>query len=313
MYRFSIVVPRLNDPRLFEDTLASVLRYRTDSCQVIVAHNEQYEDPYDLGREVDFVATKRKPHLIRMFNDALRVAKGEFVLLLRPGVQLNENWWQPVLESFQDPDVGSVSPAIVGTKDPSRLVTGGVRSGFSFGRKLVGNKKSLSARRTRKLSPIGPTSWAGFYRRSLLASLGSCDEQLDSLYLDLDLAHSLQNLKFDCVFCPDSVMTIDKPIHITDEATIAHGKSAQRTLLRQNELTPGQRTMKTCIATMVEIASLPLGIENWQHAIQRVGAMKLRDIDRHHWDLISVLNKQRTRLVESGNPLANQESVRNAA
>ncbi len=313
MYRFSIVVPLLNDLRLFEDTLASVLRYRTESCQVIVAHNEQYEDPYDLGREVDFVATKLKPHLIRMFNNALRVAKGEFVLLLRPGVQLDENWWEAVLEAFADPDVGSVSPAVVATSEPSRLVTGGVRTGFSFARKLVGQKKSLNSRRIRRIKPVGPTSWAGFYRRSLLASLGSCDEQLDSLYLDLDLALSLQNLKFGCTFCPDSVMTIDKPTCITDEATIAHGKSAQRTLLRQNELTPSQRMMKTSLATLSEFASLPFGISNWQHAIQRVGAMKLRDIDRHHWDLITVLNKQRARLIDSGQQYASHETVRKAA
>ena len=114
MQTFSMILPILGDYDLFEDTVASVLRHRPAGTQIIVAHDGKYEDPYDLaGDQVEFVSINRRAKLIRLFNAGVKRATGDIVGFLRPGTELSEGWHQPVLETFSDPEIGSVAPVIV--------------------------------------------------------------------------------------------------------------------------------------------------------------------------------------------------------
>lgn len=297
MYRFSIIVPLLGSPSLFEATLSSILRYRPDNCQVIVPHDGSYEDPHGLAGEVELLTTTQPANLIGLFNCGLEVARGEIVSLIRPGVELQENWDSTIGDAFEDVDVGSVTPAIISNSNNSCLVAAGVSSDLKFSRKRVGAGKRLNSRRLTKIRALAPTSWAAFYRRSLLTALGSCDEQLDPHYLDVDLGLSLQNLKFGCVFRPDCVVTIDDETLISNEFRTAHGKSAQRALTRHRVMTTSQRITRTSIATLLDLLNTPFSLTHLNHALQRIGAIRMRRIDRHHMDLLEVLSKQRQRLV----------------
>jgi len=53
--RLSIVIPCLGGAAEFDATLVSVLQHRPADCEVLVIHNEPYDDPYALGHEVRFV------------------------------------------------------------------------------------------------------------------------------------------------------------------------------------------------------------------------------------------------------------------
>ena len=302
MSRFSVVVPLLGKPALFEDTLASVLRYRCPASQIIVAHADAYEDPYGLGKEVDFVEVKSQSptsavSLIQLFNAASRVARGEIVAMIRPGVQLNENWDGLVAAAFADPNVGCVAPAVVSSKMTNRLVVAGVTASSSFNRRLVGSNQRLGARQVTGLKPLGPTSWAAFYRRTLLSALGEFDEQLDPLYLDLDLALSLQTLNFGCKFHPDCVVTVTDADAIETESTLAHGRSAQRAVVRYADYSRSYQRMKLWQAVLAELAVSPWRHNNLLHAWQRLSATKFQSVDEHHRSLLAVLKKQRPRLI----------------
>ena len=302
MSRFSIVVPLVGKLSLFEDTLASVLRYRCPASQIIVAHANAYEDPYGLGKEVDFVAIKPSSAsssvgLIELFNAAVRVARGEFVALIRPGAQLRENWDSLITLAFSDPNVGSVAPALVAGNLTNRIVAGGITAGGSYNRKLVGSNQRFVTRQVASLKPLGPTSWAAFYRRSLLTAIGEADEQLDPMYLDLDLALSLKALNFGCEFCPDCVVSLADANAITGEAGLPHGRSAQRAVARYSNLLSSQQQLKMLQAMSAEIAVSPWQRSNLLHAWQRLSAAKYRSADDHHRSLIAVLKQQRQRLV----------------
>ena len=261
MYRFSVVVPLLGNVDVFEETLASVLRHRPERCQIIAVHDGRYDDPHGLADEIDFVATAPNADLIRLFNAGVDRSRGEFVGLIRPGIHLRERWDEQVASEFVDPQVGSVAPAIVDHARPHRVVAAGVATNSLFARKLAAADKRISTVRRNKIQPLGPTSWSAFYRRSLLTALGSCDEQLDPHYLDLDLALSLRQLDFDCVFCPDWIVQIEDPAWIQQESGLPHGKSAQRSLIRHAGLTGSQRARRTAIAVLTDLAmpqSVPL-------------------------------------------------------
>ena len=53
--RLSIIIPCLGGGAEFDGTLVSVLQNRPADCEVIVAHTDDYGDPYALRGEVEFV------------------------------------------------------------------------------------------------------------------------------------------------------------------------------------------------------------------------------------------------------------------
>lgn len=291
MPQFSVIVPFLGDIGLFEGTLASVLRYRPDNTQVIVAHDGLFRDLHDLGDEVDFAISGRAAQLTRLFNCGIRHSEGEFIALIRPGIELDENWQEPIARVFADQRVGCVSPLIISPAKPSRVVAAGVAKEFGFRRRLCGLNSFAQARKLRRLSPLGPTSWAAFYRSSTLQQIGSFDEMLQPVYLDLDLALSISTLGFDCVFEPDCVVSIDRAAPLVREASLAHGRSAQRAIRRHSYDASVGATLLTITSELIRSPLQPWLI---QHALQRVNAGRLADIDRHFADKLSrVVRHQR--------------------
>ncbi len=303
MVRFSLVIPQFShasnkaDQR-FDDTLAAALRYRCDSCQIIVVHDGDYDDPYDLGHEVDFVTNSGNANnLIEQFNSGVRAARGTFVGILRPGVQLDEGWEDAIATAFEDASTGSVAPAVVSGNTKSKLITAGVSTSRNFTRQLVAAGKTFSGRNGKRIQPLGASSWAGFYRRNLLNALGDIDATLDSVYLDLELALSLKSLGFGCQFSPDCLVTLDEAIMIEVEASQPHGQSAQRAFVRHGESATAPSLIQTLATMTGEMLVSPWKRQNMRHAFQRLGTAKFTREDLHLRELLSVLKKQRERLI----------------
>ena len=277
MPNFSIIIPFENDVDAFHETVASALRHRPEQSQVILVHDGTYHDPHALGEEVEFVETTRRKNLIRLFNAGTQSANQEVIAFLRPGVELNSDWHLPVAESFANPKVGSVSPLIHSSRQPNRVVTTGIDAAFGCSRKLVGQNAGASARST-KFKPLGPSSWAAFYRKSLLEQIGSCDDLLDPVYLDLELAFIAQKLGFQCRYQPDCRIAISQPTWIQREANSPHGCSAERASRRHSR----EHSLGiTLLAACSEIFKSPLNPSFLKHAWQRFNASRFADIDRH--------------------------------
>lgn len=269
---FSLVVPFLSDVEKLEATLASVLRYRPDDSQVIVVHDGRYPDPHQLD-EVDFVVAPTGASLGSQLGCALRIAEGPLVGLIRPGVELDECWDDSIREAFEDDQVASVSPSLVEEARPNKLVVAGVEVGSGNKRRYLGAGMRLG-RKARRLSPLGPSSWAGFYRRSVIDLLGTPDEQLDSHYLDVDLALGMRQLGFRSVFRSDCVMTVESHEEVAKELKIPHGTSAARAQHRFELARPS-----SAIHSLFELMSAPFQPWLVKHVMGKLAAASMRDID----------------------------------
>ena len=170
MSRFSIIVPLIGENHLFENTLAAVLRYRPNDCQVIVVHDGNYGDPFDLDGEVKFVNADQRD-LISFLNVGLCYVSGEFTVVIRPGIEVDENWNLGLESAFENQDVGSVTPLIVRRNRPNRILAAGVCADSTWTRKIVGHGRSASPRQIRRLKTQGPTSWFAVYRTAALKLL----------------------------------------------------------------------------------------------------------------------------------------------
>lgn len=286
----TIILPVQAEIQPFEDTLASVLRYLPTGTQVVVVHDGRYQNPHGLD-EVDFVISSGNATLGEQLGSALRVAEAPLIGLVRPGIQMDENWHESIFEAFEDEQVASVAPAVVDEHKPNRLVTAGVEASKALMRKLSGTHVRLG-RKASKLRPMGPTSWAGFYRRRVLDLLGTPDGQLDSLYLDLDLAMGIRQLGLTCAFRQDCVFTTEDATLIVQEAAQPHGCSAARAKTRF-----GQRT-SSFGESLVELLTSPLKPWYLKHVFGKLSARSMKDIDQAY----------RRRLVQKTAELQDAES-----
>jgi hypothetical protein len=114
--QFSIIVPQLGTTGQFEDTLASVLRTRPDSTQVVVVHGQGYQDPHGLSGEVEFYDAGRSPNLSQLWNAALAQARGQWVVWLHPGIELNDGWDFDLADEFSDKHIACLLPPIFGVQ-----------------------------------------------------------------------------------------------------------------------------------------------------------------------------------------------------
>lgn len=275
MQTFSLILPILGDTHLFEDTIATALRHRPAGTQIIVVHDGKYRDPYDLaGDQIEFVSINKRANLIRLFNAGIERTTGDIVGFLRPGAELSEGWHHAILESFNDPDVGSVAPVIVKRGGSQTAVATGVGCGLGFRRKLEGRGKSVRSIDPNRIDLYGPTSWAGFYRRNLLAVLfqetGPLDENLDSHYLDLELGLSFRTMGYDCESCPECLISVASPAKVRREARKPHGESAHRAFIRHVlHIGSTSHAAKRYWTIATEVLSSPLQPWKLRHAMQR--------------------------------------------
>ena len=108
--KLAILIPIKKNLADFETTLASILRWRPEHCQVIVTHDGSYQDPYDLSDEVDFYELK-KSDWTRWFGDVIQLVDSEYVFSIQPGFEVSEGWFEQIEAQFKQESVVSVSPA----------------------------------------------------------------------------------------------------------------------------------------------------------------------------------------------------------
>jgi hypothetical protein len=198
--RLAIVISATGSIELLESTLVSVLENRPADCEIFVALDREYNDPYDLAGEVQFVSG-RQSRLIDSVNQAIATTRAHFVHLLASGCTVSEGWTNPALGRFGDRRVAAVAPVVYDADDPARIVAAGLAYSASGRRTLVAHGKSETPA---SVNLLGACSFAAFYRRAALELVGGLCPQLGLAQADVDLACSFRQAGMLAVVEPSS-------------------------------------------------------------------------------------------------------------
>jgi hypothetical protein len=190
--RLSIIIPMLGDPELMETGLVSVLENRPVGCEVLLALNGEYGNPYELDDEVRFVAAPDGAPWAESCNLAVEQAAAEIVHLLMPGVEATAGWTDAPLRHFRDADMAAVTPLVLDRRRRGRILAAGV--GYRAGRRLICGRYQAEHQVAKlpKTPVVGPSRLAGFYRKSYLTALGGFETALGDELADVDLALRMQ-------------------------------------------------------------------------------------------------------------------------
>lgn len=205
--RLSIVVPIGRDLAAFERTLISVLENRPPSCEILVAHDGSYDDPFDLCDEVEFVVAD-SGNFVNLVSTAALLARGCYVHILADGVRATTTWVDAALEKFEHADAGAVAP-VIREAASQQIIAGGWCDGVDRlcksawqGREPASKKESLV---------IGAYLQASFWRREILCSLSKAflsDSSEESAYV---YEHLMRDAGWRCVLAEESDVLCDAP------------------------------------------------------------------------------------------------------
>lgn len=208
MSRLSIVIAAWGSRAELEATLVSVLENRPEACEIIVALNEPYADPYDLSDEVRFLELPAKTGLVDAWNETLTLCRGAVVHFLACGATVDRDWVTHALSAFDDRRVAAVVPTVAQGTDRGQAAV----SGWRFSRGGACRPLALPAvAEPREAVWEGATSVAAFYRRAALRPAGPVfDASLEAEIASLDLCLRLAQAGHKVVLQPNSRVATDR-------------------------------------------------------------------------------------------------------
>lgn len=165
--RLSIVVPIGPDLAAFESTLISVLENQPAGCELLVAHDGTYDDPFDLCDEVKFVIAD-SDHLGDLVSAAALAARGRHIHLLADGIRATPGWVDEALEKFEHFDAAAVAPVIRHAAS-GRIIAAGWCDGVD--RLCKNAMQGQQEARSRRPLLIGSYLQASFWRAEILRAL----------------------------------------------------------------------------------------------------------------------------------------------
>lgn len=202
MPRLAIVITANGSIESLESTLVSVLENRPADCEVVVALSGPYADPYELAGEVRFVAAEQGSSLQSTIR-ALSSVKAPFVHLLSSGCRVSEGWADRALQRFGDKQVAAVVPLVVRADDEATIFAAGI--GYRPGGvryRVAQDARELDNEALSRI--VGPGSFAAFYRKAAVDSVGGLCARLNAVTADADLAMSLAAAGYTIVVEPQA-------------------------------------------------------------------------------------------------------------
>lgn len=186
MTQLAVIIACHSRTDLLEKTLVSVLQNRPRRSEILVSHTGCYQDPYDLGDEVQFLSNPQCDSIPQLFNAGLKECGSKNICLLTAGIEVGSEWEVEAIDLLNHHDASSVTPLLVDSKT-SHVAAMGVQLSPSGQRTIVGRGKELNSGAFEK-SAVGPTIAAGFFQRSVLDELDGFSEDLGGELADVDLA-----------------------------------------------------------------------------------------------------------------------------
>jgi len=197
--RLSIIIPVLGDGISLDDTLVSVLENRPADSEILVVHNLPYDDPYQLGDEVRFIAAMPGATLADCLNLGIAASRSPVVHVLACGVEVLPGWADAALRHFRAPTVAAVAAVVLYGDDPQKVVSAGLGYRAEGAVWRLDRGKTLAQIGSDRAALCGPDTLSAFYRKSAIETVGGFLSQAGNTLTGIEMALTFRQAKLVCV------------------------------------------------------------------------------------------------------------------
>lgn len=216
----SIIIVTYNSRRYIDDNIGSLIKRLPDGCEVIVVDNASSDGTAEeIARSfptVRLVQNQTNVGFAPANNQAARLARGEYLVLLNPDTAADGQWLEPLLQPLRErrtaagAPVGLTTPKIVMMNNPSIINTAGNDVHISGITACRGYGCATSARDYQSDAVVPAVSGACFaIRADLWQQLGGFDESFFMYLEDTDLSLRAQLAGFSCLYVAASTVSHD--------------------------------------------------------------------------------------------------------
>lgn len=209
----SIVILTWNSRAVVIDAIHSALSQTLAPAEVLVFDNASQDGTpraiaSTFGAQVRVVCAARNHGYCGGYNRALKIAQGDFVLLLNPDARLRPDFLVRALPAFDAERVGIVAPRLV---RPDGDVIDSSGQFLARSRKTIdrGYGKRFDARRDRAGDVLSACGAAALYRRAMIDDISDdgelFDEDFFAYHEDLELGWRAWRAGWKAVHVPEAV------------------------------------------------------------------------------------------------------------
>jgi len=206
----SIIILNYNAGNLLIDCVSSIKKSAYTNFEIILVDNISKDNSHKKCKDefptIKLIENKENLGYCEGNNVGLRVAKGEYIVVLNPDTIVDSNWLDELLKAYQNNGEGLYQPKFLATSDNSMLLSTGQMIqifGFGYSRSKGDKDKNLFE----KIEQIDYASGTClFTSKNILEKIGLFDPFLFAFHDDLELCWRAALNKINSFYVPKSIV-----------------------------------------------------------------------------------------------------------
>lgn len=203
----TIVIPNYNGNKYLRQCLDSVYRQEYVDYEVVIIDNASIDSDYEwlkIYKNISFKQLDKNYGFSRAVNEGIKLAKGEYVLLLNNDTELCEGFLDAMIESIsKDQKIFGVSSKMIQYKDKQLIDDAGdeytvVGWGYKRG---DGENIDKFSREERVFSAC---AGAALYRTEVFEKIGYFDESFFAYMEDIDISYRANIYGYKNIYNPNA-------------------------------------------------------------------------------------------------------------
>ena len=206
----SIIILNYNAGNLLIDCVDSIQKSVYTNYEIILVDNISKDSSHKKCKEkfssIKLIENKENLGYCEGNNVGLRIAKGEYIIVLNPDTIVDSNWLDELLEAYQNNGEGLYQPKFLATSDNSMLLsTGQMIQLFGFGySRSKGDKDEKLFEKIEQIDYASGTCL--FTSKEILKKIGLFDPFLFAFHDDLELCWRAALNKIKSFYVPKSIV-----------------------------------------------------------------------------------------------------------
>jgi GT2 family glycosyltransferase len=209
----AIVILNWNGRQFLERFLPSLVKFKPDFADIIIADNDSKDDSIFFLNEnyptLRIIQNKENGGFAKGYNDALSQITADYYILLNSDIEVTENWIEPVIALMEsDPKIAACQPKICSFLDPKRFEYAGAAGGFidKYGYPFCRGRLFESVENDQgQYDDIKEIFWATgacmFVRASVYHEAGGLDNDFFAHMEEIDFRWRVKNMGYKVMYC----------------------------------------------------------------------------------------------------------------
>lgn len=205
----TIVIPNYNGNKYLKHCIKSIYKQTYKEYEVIVVDNASTDSDYKWiknSKEVKFVSLDRNYGFSRAVNEGIKLAKGEYILLLNNDTELDREFLCNMLYTMKrDKDIFSVSSKMIQYYNRQLIDDAGDEyTIIGWARKCGEGESKQNYSYDKRI--FSACAGAALYRKSIFEKIGYFDEKFFAYLEDVDIGYRANIYGFKNVFSAQSIV-----------------------------------------------------------------------------------------------------------